>query len=502
MHLGTVLSDGFDRAAFEESLRRDRSLAEAKARADRLLPHGEALLCDLFCALFKLNVVLHPADVLPGSVQLNRRLVESVLDSDAFSDLRARTQLRRAEASSATVVLADRALNALTKEYRVDAAALAEADSAAQDEARLADLESQRELLDELPEDAFDDDAKQDLEDSLDSEIEELRGQVDSAQTNQSKLAEGLTNELDASIHVKLNQLPERLDDVASQLRNLGLNADGGAQRSLELGERLLRSKKLQLLARLVGAFREVALEARRKRVARSPQEVHSIRMGRQLDHLLPSELLGLSRSRPLLHREFIRRFAEGELLQYELQGPASRGPMVVCVDGSGSMHGSKEIWAKAVGLTLMEIARRERRRCLAIVFSSRHEMFEVELLGAPSRTGGRNLVAEREVLEFAEYFPGGGTDFEGPLTRAVESVSEGNYRRGDIVFITDGEATVSPALLERINEERRRHRFRIRGILVDTGHSRSTTLESFCDELDKVSDITEASLTDLFSAV
>lgn len=500
----TVLCDGYDREAFQKSLRLEPALASAKARADRLLPRGEALLCDLFSALFKLNVVLQPVETLSASVRLNRRLVQGVLASAAFADLRVRTQLSRPDAAAATVVLVDRALSALTKEYQVNAAALAEADTAAEDEAKLEALEAQRDALSEIGEQAFDETTRDDLAETIGAEIDELKGQIDAAKQSQSDLADRLTSELDASIQVKLGQLPEQLDQVAAQMKSLGLggNADGGAQRSLQLGERLLRSKKLQMLAKLVGAFREVAMEARRRRVARVPQEVHSVERGRQLDHLLGSELLGLSRARPALHREFLRRFAEGELLQYELHGAASRGPMVVCVDGSGSMSGSKEIWAKAVALTLMEIARREKRRCLAIVFSSRHEMFEVELLSTTRSRGSRAAVAEKEVLDFAEYFPGGGTDFEAPLTRAVDAVSDGRYRRGDIVFITDGEASVSEALVARIDEARRRHRFKIRGILVDLSHSRLSTLSRFCDEIQRVSDITGASMTDLFAAV
>ena len=48
----------------------------------------------------------------------------------------------------------------------------------------------------------------------------------------------------------------------------LGAGSEGkvAARQRLELGEKLMSSKKLQMLAKLVGAFREVAFEARRKR--------------------------------------------------------------------------------------------------------------------------------------------------------------------------------------------------------------------------------------------
>ena len=65
---------------------------------------------------------------------------------------------------------------------------------------------------------------------------------------------------------------------------------------------------------------------------------------------------------------------------------------MVICVDGSGSMSGSKELWAKAVALTLMDIARREKRACLALVFSAGDPLAE----GALGDPGGlRRYVVE-----------------------------------------------------------------------------------------------------------
>ena len=175
---------------------------------------------------------------------------------------------------------------------------------------------------------------------------------------------------------------------------------------------------------------------------------------------------------------------------------------MVVCVDGSGSMQGSKELWAKAVALTLMDIARREKRRCLAIVFSSRHQIFEVELLGKRAANHARADILDDNLLDFAEYFPGGGTDFEAPLTRALDAVATGDYRRGDIVFITDGQARVSPELLADLRARRKKHRFSVRGILVDVAESNVATLKRFCDEVRLVSDLATDSLGDLFASV
>lgn len=502
----TVESDGYDREVFQRMIGREPAVAALKDRIGRLLPHPESLLHDLFAVLFKLNVTLKHSRELSASVMIHRRLIEAVLSGPGIDALRAQTQLDEQKSASAVIILADRALRALKREHRVVAEELIATAQTARDEETLIHQKKALSHLDTLPEGAFDPETKKKLETDLKREIRTLERQLEQDRSRQKQIADSIPLAMDNEIGATVSRLPEQSAGFEAQMRALGLGAGGdgkmSAEQRLELGERLMSSRKLQLLARLTGAFREVAFEARKKRIARTPQELHAIKTGGQLDRLLPSEFIGLRKEPRALRLDFLRRLVEGQLLQYDLQGPAARGPMVICVDGSGSMQGSKEIWAKAVALTLMEIARRERRRCLSLVFSDGPQVFEVELLAEGMSGRSRLRVQDAAVLKFAEYFPGGGTNFEAPLARAVTLVSEGTYRRGDIVFITDGEAHVSEATLRTIEEKRAQHRFKIRGIEVDMHHSRSETLNQFCDEVRKVSDLTADSLTDLFSVV
>jgi len=505
--LHCVLSDGYDREVYSQALRREPALQSALQRAGRLLPYAESLFCDLFASLFKLNVVLRPEEEIAAAALINRRLIQAVAERGSLAELRSSTQLDEVRSGEALVVLAGHVLRSLTRDYRVLDRELVRVAEVALDEKTLEERERVLEHLEELPEGAFDEATRRRLQGELEREIAALQRSVDEGRREQSKLASSLTDEIERELEWKITRLRDQLDEIDSHLRNMGLGPGGDgkveAHRRLELGRRLLNSRKLQLLAKLVGAFREVAFEARRKRLSRAPQELHQIQMGSDLGRLLPSELLGLSRSRPGLHRDFLRRLVEGELLQYQLQGAAERGPMVLCVDGSGSMSGSKELWAKAVSLTLMEIARRQKRRALALIFSAGHELFEVELLGSRRRGRGRAAVMDEEVLRFAEHFPGGGTSFEEPLRRAMGAVtSKGNYRRGDIVFVTDGEAHVSDEFVREIEDRRKVFRFRIRGILVDVQQSRVETLDRFCDDVRRVTDLTADSLADLFASV
>jgi uncharacterized protein with von Willebrand factor type A (vWA) domain len=114
---------------------------------------------------------------------------------------------------------------------------------------------------------------------------------------------------------------------------------------------------------------------------------------------------------------------------------------MIVCLDGSGSMAGEKEIWSKAVALTLLEIARRQRRLFRFICFSSADTpLFTLDL-----NPRERHEVQEDRALDVAEYFPGGGTDFETPLSAAVGCLRVARYRRGDVVSSPTANAGCRP---------------------------------------------------------
>jgi uncharacterized protein with von Willebrand factor type A (vWA) domain len=504
--LQTIELDGYDLDVFDRIFRTEPGLRATGERLGRILPHPEALLADLFGVLFKLNVMVRPAQEVSPAVLVNRRLVDAVLGHPGSKSLRAETQLDEGKTRDALVLVADRVLRAMTRKGRARPDALVEGMEVADDEAALDEKKQTLEHLEELEGDPLDPESKAEVQRDLKKEIGELEKKLKKARETQARHADNLPLDMDNEVGSSVERMTEEMAELDQNIRGLGLGAGGDgkqdARRRLELGERLAQSKKLRLLARLAGAFKEVAFEARKKTIPRAPQTMHAVTQGSDLAHLLPSELPGLDKSRRGVHLDFLRRFVEGRLLQYDLRAPANRGPMVVCVDGSGSMSGSKEIWAKAVALTLMEIARREKRRCLAMVFSDGPEVFEVELLAKGRGAGSRLKVSDESVLAFAEHFPGGGTNFEAPLRRAVDAVTTGTYRNGDVIFITDGEASIGSELVEEIAEGRKKHRFKIRGLLVDMQQHRPDELAKVADELRNVSDLTGDALSDLFSAV
>jgi uncharacterized protein with von Willebrand factor type A (vWA) domain len=110
---------------------------------------------------------------------------------------------------------------------------------------------------------------------------------------------------------------------------------------------------------------------------------------------------------------------------------------IICCVDCSGSMGArlpgsgaSGEAWAKACAVAMLDQARVARRGFAGILFSSADQ---VKVFRFPTRE--RTRIGD--VLNFAEFFWGGGTNFEEPLAVAAglldaEYNADGRMR-GDI---------------------------------------------------------------------
>jgi uncharacterized protein with von Willebrand factor type A (vWA) domain len=246
----------------------------------------------------------------------------------------------------------------------------------------------------------------------------------------------------------------------------------------------------------LAGALRAQARAARRKRREKTASEVYRVaRGGDDLGRLLPCELWALRHQ--VRRRDFLRRLVEKDLLQYDLIGDdhRGRGPMVICVDGSGSMAGARELWAKAVALALVDIARKEKRNARALVFSGPEVNLHSFDLLTKRRAGGGTRVDLDAVVQLAECFPQGGTDFEKPLVAALETVRNQTFKGADIIFITDGEAAISDAFAKQMKQAKKRQDIGVFAILVDNSTSsrnivkNDTAMARAARELGKVAD-------------
>jgi uncharacterized protein with von Willebrand factor type A (vWA) domain len=179
---------------------------------------------------------------------------------------------------------------------------------------------------------------------------------------------------------------------------------------------------------------------------------------------------------------DFLVRLAEGELLQYSVQGAdeLGRGGIVMCIDCSGSMQGQPELWAKAVMLSLLHQARAQRREMHVIEFSAAGQTTHFGFV----KPG--DFTAER-IMDAAAANYGGGTDFHSPMQVALGLLTDEFARTGatraDVVFATDDECGVRPEFMQHYLSEMHRIGARTYGLDMSGGPPHETgSLMTMCE--------------------
>ena len=507
--------DALDRADFDTLVASSAALGELSRRGRLLLPDFHALLRDLYALHAKAVVRLTSEEGRPATEAVRRRLVGELLADERYRQMHRVTQLRPAVAGLATLrtgqaVLKELKAGRLMLERELRAQMVADA-AQRESETLQAEIDAAKSLAERTQRPV--------VRAALDAEarnLEEAQRQAQEAVKRQTKelqraAADVPTESLD-TIGGQLTALAERMDaEAPEQLSPLPLPmeaataGDGGADpvAALDLSERLASNRLLLALSRLLGAFRAEARAARRDRTPRARSEIYGLTRGDTIGRLLPHELSAMRH--PVWRRDFRRRLFERQLMCYRTRGEErqGRGPVVICLDVSGSMVGAKALWAKAVALTIADRARCQRRAVSVLTFSSgQRGLRHHQLVDSASPRAGRKLFGREALLSFAEQQVGGGTDFQPPLDRARQIIEEERrFERGDIVVITDGQASLPAPWVEDFAEFRRRRQCHCLAVVIDVGSHELPVVEGFCDGVVRVSELTSGNARAVFAA-
>ena len=497
-----IENDAYDRRVYGYLRSESPSLRELEETGSTFLPHFGSLLQDIFCLLFKYNVIFQKESDVAASALLNEKFLNGIRRGSQYEFLREQTLLNEARAGLSTLLLGERLLTLIKAEKLLTRRDMRDLWDIQKQEEIVSEKLDEYENADTIPEDQLSDEGKKALQRAKQRVGGEVQGAEALLRHKAAQLKEDLkqieaqtTNRLQAEAIKVAQELEDATEEAESWGSTLGTGQRSPPGQKLELGKRLAGNEKLKKLARMIGRMKFHAMALRKKVFERSSEEVLEVERGDSIHRLLPHELLTLHH--PILRKDFQRRFLDQELLQYSLRGieEKGKGPMVVCLDGSSSMAGDKEIWSKAVTLTLLEIARRQRRLFRSICFSS--EETPLQVLDMNPR--GRYEVEMKTVMDLAEYFPGGGTDFQRPLDAALECLRQTKYKKGDIVFITDGECQVSPEWAEQFRKEKEKLGFSLFSILIDVGPSSLGTLKEFSDRITTIKQLTGDEAKDIF---
>lgn len=209
-------------------------------------------------------------------------------------------------------------------------------------------------------------------------------------------------------------------------------------------------------------------------------EEVVGVTLSGEVALALPSELALLAD--PDTEDLFYQRMIEHRLISLELTGAGdhgesagdARGPVIACIDTSGSMEGAPELAAKALVLAVCRRVLPRNRAVHLLLFGGPGERTEIRL-----RRGRGGLEA---LLGFLTMSFHSGTDFDGPLLRAMDLLEEQDLQRADVLVVTDGLGRASREVIERVLEVRDAKGARVWSVVL--GRSDARGVEPFSHQV------------------
>ena len=275
------------------------------------------------------------------------------------------------------------------------------------------------------------------------------------------------------------------------------------------LAAKMVNSANLRHLADLLGRWSSLAVARRAKRTPEPAAELSDITQGDDWHLFLPQEIGFLAE--PGLQYDFFLRLIDRKIVQYDPQSDeaSGRGPIVICLDTSGSMAGTRDVCSKAIALSLHKLAKESERPFAAILFSSAGEwvsfLFNRDSACRRIPSGQERRVPLLEgVVDFVTLFFGGGTDYESPLLEGRRLIDEGGvgWRDADLVFVTDDYCEVSEEFLREFNREKNRLGFRVFSVIVGAAAQDARTLRHFSDRVVAAADFDDQLAEQVFDAV
>jgi uncharacterized protein with von Willebrand factor type A (vWA) domain len=483
----TVKQDVIDRKSFEELRENNARLKHSLAEMKEDYPQFDEMQQDIFSSLYKYKPKLVDVNRVKMEYLLNHAVMDEVMQSPKYKELRSLTKLDRINASIGAEVLTEEVKELIKKLKEQFEEMLAEQDDMMGKDGGEAqegeEGEGEGEKAGEVKSDSDPislEEAQKRLQDHLKKSKGEIKKELKKKNVGRS-----------------LEKAIEKTKEVTEMIRNWGLDQDEtfeyrSYEEKLELLDQLRNSPKLKQIADLAGRMKRLALNSQHTKIKRGTDEIYDITQGGDIGRIIPSELMKFRH--PIYKRVFMKDLTEGTLFQYEYRGKEkkAKGPIVCCIDSSGSMSGQSEIWSKAVAMALLDIARAQKRSFHVIHFSSSYYHHSTDNLHTNTflKDDAYNI---EEVIDMATYFIGGGTQFEPPLNAARDCIDlEEKFSKADIVFVTDGEAAVTPQWNTDFIKWKKERKVSVFSIIIDSGYGSTATLDLFSTSVQRLSSIND----------
>ncbi|MEU2792351.1 VWA domain-containing protein [Streptomyces sp. NPDC007100] len=511
-HLTAVLADSFEQIAWRDIYAQSAGLRELSEELAERHDHAADLLADVFLAAYKAGPRLRERTEMTPSRLVNHQIISSLVESPEFAELHRET-VGDPYAAAMAVLAQATALREMLERFR-PAREQAERAAKARQAAEGAAAAVGAALQQAAAGTGADDTVPAPAAETVRRAIEHAEAAGTAARQAAQDAAHALAATapgLRPTARKAVAKAAETVREEAALMRAWGVGP--GELERLPYDERVrlaerLRTSRLAQWAELIGRFRQMADGERARKVENATGELIGVTLGDDLSRVIPSELANLGL--PALRAVFAARYAAGELMLYDSQGEQTtgRGAIIACVDTSHSMYmegpggGTREAWAKACALALLDQARHAKRDFVGILFSSADKLRVFRFpAGEPAGT--------TQVLDFAETFLGGGTSYQTPLSAAAELLEEEfddtARARGDIVMLTDDECDVTETWMRNWNAAKHRLGFRVFGVAIGAPRAAEadSVLDTLSDNLRSVEDFTDVQVAaDLFRVI
>lgn len=316
-----------------------------------------------------------------------------------------------------------------------------------------------------------------------------LKAQHEAAQTGAAiEEAASLVRNSARQAMQRANDWLDGVDDALNACgwgtQDAGVGESSMANVKAEIARRLAQRAEMKKIFDLAGRLKDVMRQEQSAKVRQGAGELTDVEAGANVARLLPSELMLMGH--PTARYLLARKLHEKSALQYRLQDrkPKSKGPVVVCVDESASMRGSRDVWAKAVALALLELARKQKRDYCLCTFNTK--------LNATFAESAKTKSLPSKLIDALLQFRGGGTSFDPPLEWALEQIEKAtNMRDADVIFISDGACRA--AQVQEYKAKAQKLGVRIIGIAVGASaiHAEEEgSMKDFCKEVHPVTEL------------
>jgi len=374
-------------------------------------------------------------------------------------------------------------------------------------------------LMDSLDDESDEEQAKN-YQDDLDKINEALDALSKEIQNSES----ALDDELNAQQPTMSKHLKDAMQDLSDsndaiqQMESWGLSPGGMRKMSpearIELSKKL-KTEKFKKMADIFGKMQSIAIHEQTHKVDYAPEEIYDLEQGADLHRVVPVDMLSLNDD--ILVYDWLHRFVERSLIQYALRGEDSvaKGGIILLEDGSSSMSGTREIWAKGIGLALLKIAAIQHRPFHVVNFAGPgfFVRWDFDTSGDIIKSKKTHRGAERHyegfeaIIDYAETTLNGGTNFETPFGVALDILTNQHNNdgsvNGDIVFLTDGECGMSQDSINSFKSEQTRLGFEVFGVAIQT-NPKSEPMNTMCDgkviSLKQLTDVSD--MRPLFSEI